>query len=416
MSGEPLPKLLGEPQPWNAVRYWLMDLSYEISIAEQDGTLPKALSLDRIWVTADGRAKLLDFPAPGTSLTSGSCDSPSNGGESFQTPQQFLFHVAASALHGRVSDKKETCPDETTLPLPGKARMLIDRLATGQATSTEAAAEFQKMTRGKPSVTRLRRVAMVVAIAFFPMLVAVFSAIAWLLINQWNEQYPEMAKLRNCLMTMDAALDHDDDNVNQERRRAFEIYIAGTFRETIEVKQSLNSFYGQTIPLPQRAKARRIIADYAEPSEQELRDAAVIVEPILDDFETSMRDMSRRFPPFAAGLLQFVVFWVMFVAVPGLIAAIAFRRGLMMRLYGVDYVIRNGRPASRLRMFWRSILFNSPVLLGPVLLAFIFPLVQDLTLSLLLIVCLVMGLTLLSLMLPKRGVADRLSGTNPVPS
>jgi hypothetical protein len=215
---------------------------------------------------------------------------------------------------------------------------------------------------------------------------------------------------------MSVALDNDDENVNQERRRAFEIYIAGTFRETIEDKQSLNSPYGQTIPLRLRAKAQRIITDYAEPSEQELRDAAVIIEPIVDDFETSMQNMSQTLPPLAAGLLQFVAFWVVFIAAPSLIAAIAFRRGPVMRLYGVDYVIRNGRPASRLRMFWRSILFHSPLLLGPVLLAFIAPLVQDLTLSLLLVVCLVMAFVVFSLMLPKRGIADRLSGTNPVPS
>ncbi len=63
--GQPLTRLIQDPQPWTQVRYWLHDLAAEISAAEKDGTLPPMLTLDRVWITADGRAKLLDFPAPG---------------------------------------------------------------------------------------------------------------------------------------------------------------------------------------------------------------------------------------------------------------------------------------------------------------------------------------------------------------
>ena len=56
-------------QPWGQVRYRLYDLALEISAAEKDGTLPPVLALDRVWITGDGRAKLLDFPAPGLAFT-----------------------------------------------------------------------------------------------------------------------------------------------------------------------------------------------------------------------------------------------------------------------------------------------------------------------------------------------------------
>ena len=420
LSGKPLLAVLTEPQPWAVVRYWSMDLSREISIAEQDGTIPATLSLDRVWITSDGQAKLLDFSAPETSLSIGSSGfSPNGGGRSCGTPQQFLFHVAASALQGRITGAKEMCLDEAAARLPVKARVLIDQLATEEATSGKAATEFQEMTRSKPSVTRLRRIAMLATITLFPALFAVLTAVGWFLMNQWNEQNPKLVRLRNCLTYMDAVIEknpRDDKNVTEEKRRAFEIYIAGTFRETIEDKQSWNSFYGRTIPVPLRAKAEQIISANSMPTEKELRDAAVVVEPDLNDFEESMHDMWGKFPPLAVGLLQFVGFWVLFVAIPGIVAAIAFRRGLVMRLLGVDYVSRSGAPASRLRMLWRSILFNSPVLLGPILIALIFPLVQDLMLSLLLVFCLGLVMTILSLMLPHRGLSDRLSGTNPVPS
>ena len=47
------------------MRFWLYDLALEIAAATKDGTLPATLALDRVWITGDGRAKLLDFPAPG---------------------------------------------------------------------------------------------------------------------------------------------------------------------------------------------------------------------------------------------------------------------------------------------------------------------------------------------------------------
>ena len=65
VSGKPLLRLIRERQPWSQVRFWLYDLAREISAAEKDGTLPPVLALDRVWITGDGRAKLLDFPAPG---------------------------------------------------------------------------------------------------------------------------------------------------------------------------------------------------------------------------------------------------------------------------------------------------------------------------------------------------------------
>ena len=81
VSGKPL--LATDPgtrQPWSQVRFWLYDLAREIGAAEKDGTLPPVLTLDRVWITGDGRAKLLDFPAPGLatarSAPSWRCDPP----------------------------------------------------------------------------------------------------------------------------------------------------------------------------------------------------------------------------------------------------------------------------------------------------------------------------------------------------
>jgi len=41
--------------------------------------------------------------------------------------------------------------------------------------------------------------------------------------------------------------------------------------------------------------------------------------------------------------------------VPGLIAALLFRRGLVLLIAGVTFVRRDGMRASRLRVFWRGL-------------------------------------------------------------
>ena len=76
LQRQPLLSLVQTRQPWSQVRFWLYDLAQELSAANKDGTLPPALALDRVWITGDGRAKLLDFPAPGPEQTLARSDSP----------------------------------------------------------------------------------------------------------------------------------------------------------------------------------------------------------------------------------------------------------------------------------------------------------------------------------------------------
>src|SRR5579862_1443636 len=62
LDGAPL-LAIGAPQPWALVKRWLLDLAVELDASLAAGSLP-ALSLDRIWITAAGHARLLDFRAP----------------------------------------------------------------------------------------------------------------------------------------------------------------------------------------------------------------------------------------------------------------------------------------------------------------------------------------------------------------
>jgi eukaryotic-like serine/threonine-protein kinase len=51
--------------PWHELELWLHDISSELIAASKEGTHPKTASINSIWITSDGHAKLLDFPTPG---------------------------------------------------------------------------------------------------------------------------------------------------------------------------------------------------------------------------------------------------------------------------------------------------------------------------------------------------------------
>ncbi|MHC4507697.1 MAG: protein kinase domain-containing protein [Planctomycetota bacterium] len=65
-EGTPFPALTegGKHLPWSNLRHWLHDLASELWAATADNTLPAELSLDHVWITAQGRAVLLDEPWP----------------------------------------------------------------------------------------------------------------------------------------------------------------------------------------------------------------------------------------------------------------------------------------------------------------------------------------------------------------
>lgn len=66
IRGAPFSSLVegGKRVPWGTLRHWLHDLASELLAATADQTLPAELSLDHVWITADGRAILLDEPWP----------------------------------------------------------------------------------------------------------------------------------------------------------------------------------------------------------------------------------------------------------------------------------------------------------------------------------------------------------------
>ena len=412
LSGQPLQRLLDKQQPWSVVRHWLLDLAHELNVSNSDGTTPDSLKLDRVWITAEGRAKLLDFPGP-TTQDSIKKTEKSPVKKPASNASVFLHEVANAALHG-ITDAHKT-------PLPLDAGNLLQHLSETDDLD-EVCTELKQLVSRTPKVTKFRRAAMFAATAALPIFFAIFSAFFFQWILELQQQHPAVRELQHLLMCWDAnnrgtpiRNGHgDDEPTPDEQREAIEVYIAGNFRDLISDPKRWNSFIGLTIPHPHRKIAEQIIAERPVPKAEELAAATTEVAPIFEQL-AAIQKTQEHFTPIVIASLQFTVMWIMLVSVPGLIAAVAFRRGLIMLMFGVHCVTRRGVPASRLRMLWRTIVFNAPIILGPIALALIYPVTQELTVSILLIVGVMLMISIGSLLLPIRGLSDRLAGTYLVP-
>jgi hypothetical protein len=191
--------------------------------------------------------------------------------------------------------------------------------------------------------------------------------------------------------------------------RQYAIYIAQHYRAAITNDASTSSALAlNLIKGENRRFAQESLAQRPAPTDNEIAEADAAVKKILPGREAL--DMVRK-PSFALMMLYWTL--AIYVCLPALIAALAFRGGLILLATGVTFVRPDGTPASRGRLFWRALVAWSPLLTALFLSAVSMtgknPGCEALTLGA------VLGLALLSIALPQRGLQDRLAGTWPVP-
>ena len=381
VTGGPLPKWLGQRQPWSQVRYWLLDLATELSAAEKDGTLPAVLALDRVWITADGRAKLLDFPAPGLALSPAdtvAMPPPTPDGSSpppllrAEDGAGFLNQVAIAALEGRFVAPSEGQSGGVKVPLPLQARSFLDTLSRFSAMNAVVAA-LKPLVQQTAVVTRWRRAGLVAGCLAFPLMAGMGFVVAGRLWDQWQRQQPDLMELSQVLNIRSGL--HMAERWTKAKPTvddgAFAIYIAGHHRAVITNASSWSNFLALVLVPPgeNRAFAEKALADHPQPSDKEIKEATALVRPLVPRINPLGMMSQSWMPPLVA-----CASLVMYVALPALLAALLFRGGLLLRVLGLAVVRKDGARASRLRVFWRSLVAWSPIVGVPVLLAVVVPL------------------------------------------
>jgi uncharacterized RDD family membrane protein YckC len=414
--GAPLLALLDRRRPWGSVRYWLLDLAEELRAGLKDESAPPLLGLDRIWITADGRAKLLDFAAPGTGGMISAVRPPAFAAADFGAGRLFLTQVALAALEGRVIDADAACGRAAAVPLPLHARTFLEGLPALQDFGTLIGC-LKPLLEKAPSVTRWRRLGLTAVSGFLPILAAVGTLLMLVVVRNFARGEPDIEPLRNCLMRIAMMGDPPRSERDRQQRQALESYIAGRFRGTISDPASWSGLYAKSfIPEPWRETAERIIATRPAPSEKELAEATALVTPILDEMKPFGFPFTPMMSPFVA------LSWAWIVAFLSLACTLLFRGGLAIHLLGVTVVNRDGSPASRLGVFRRGLAAWLPVLALPIPLGSILsvaaPSFRDVSLLGLtasLVWALYVPLVIGSALLPERGLHDRLARTWLVP-
>jgi len=403
VGGQPLVQLINHPRSWAQVRFWLHDIARELSVAEADGTQPPVLALDRVWITGEGRAKLLDFPAPGAS---GSSDELGSYGDTATRAQGFIDQVAAVALGGRLADGKSASMVRGILPV--HARRFLEALPTLSGVQAVAAA-LQPLLRRPAEVTRGRRSMIVTACITFPVVASLAGVLGISSMQSWQRRYPELMQLSNVLNTWRAKQMPFVPENKLPSDQLIGTYIAAHYGSVITNEPIWSSTMARVfIPPDARVFAERSLEEYASPAAD-----------VLEQAEKRLKGFARQ--PSPGNLPSPALFWpfllwftsLIYVALPAVIAAFLFRGGLVLLATGVTYVRRDGRRASRGRMLWRSLVAWSPVFGAVALVAVALHLKSGLWAlwSVLLVITLVGW----SLWLPERGLQDRLAGTWPVP-
>jgi hypothetical protein len=176
--------------PWADVRPLLEDLIDELTHAEKDGTLPRRLTPEQIWLSPDGRAQLLDAPFQSVPSTKG--EPPT------AAPLGLVRDAALLALEGKPRSSAKHGP--VRAPLPEHALRLTNRLlAVGppyQHTS-ELQADFVATQDRPAQVTRGLRAAY---LALFSVLVVLTWLFTTALVPSYEgvqEAMPTVRKAAN---------------------------------------------------------------------------------------------------------------------------------------------------------------------------------------------------------------------------
>jgi uncharacterized RDD family membrane protein YckC len=415
LTGSPLLTLARHPQPWSQVRFWLHDLASELAAARNDQSVPPVLSPDRVWITAEGRAKLLDFPAPGceySSLSSATTLSAElNAGgppplPDFEPCKLFLLQIAAISLNRTAAAQRPPDPVPKA-PLPLHARTFLTRLAQFPNLEAITLALKPLLTR-VAAVSRGRRMAMVAGCLLLPVLAGVGFIMGISIAQQWATS--GVMELNAVLHARQSATSGLLSSRPHPTDQQFAVFIATHYSSVITNQDTWASpFVKSMIGKKGCAFAEQSLAQYPNPSPQEREDAERAVRPYAAAAQSIDLQKQPWFPVFfMLGTLG------VYVGIPALLAALLFRGGLILLAAGVAYVRGDGERASRLRVFWRAVVAWSVIPVAGA--AYLLAGFGGGQLWAVLVGSVVLfGLVVVSLWLPDRGLPERLSGTWPVP-
>lgn len=389
-DGAPLAGYLEQEQPWARVRMWLLDLGEEFREAQADGTLPRLVGFDRLWITREGRVLLLEYPAPG-----GNSGATRRAQDRFGI-QEFLADIAGAVLPAR---------------LPLHAQNFLGRLCARAFESTAKVAAALRDLAEKPHAVnpqrRLLSVAMAPAVALGIMLAISLggSRSAQRFDAIWAREHGQLPSLRMVLEVM-----REQTVTNPRAAEHCSIFLAGRYRGVIEGR----TIWARPETDPWRDRARGAIVEHPFVTADDLRRAEEWIAPYLQ----KRREREAKFSGWLLGGAEASLNFLLLSAVIGLTGTLLFGVPPGLWLNDMAIVTANGAPASRGVAFFRGLLGWLPLLAGSLALALcqFIPWLSG-AFTGVAVVCAVLTVWLVSLSIrrPSRGLNDVIAGTWLVP-
>jgi hypothetical protein len=396
ISGKSLAAVTAAPAGWDQVRFWLLDLATELQLADEQQV--QNLRLSHVWISEQAGVKLLDFPAP---VESG--PNKTEAPEAASSPHEFLFRVALSAFPGESGQFGKPPAAGTTwrIPLPLHARAILNSIRDGG--DLKSICSQLKQSLGRPVVvTPLRRLVLFLAALWTPVFLTVLVMLADAAPRLKSKA--ELSALQTCLSRLES-LPADSDATDE--REALETYIAGRFPSVITNSWAMAQGPAEDIDRHEAA-AKQILQSRGEPSAGQFALAKELVENEIPAIRPEPRVRMRSIDPetrwvWIIGLAS--AYGLCTVILPGWIAALAFRGGVLLRAFGLAIVTKSGEPASRARALWRNFIASLPFVLATYTLHG-----GDRWLSVLPL-CIALALAFGSALIRGRTLQDRLAGT-----
>jgi len=341
LTGASFQQVCARPHPWNAVRFWLTDLAEEIVSAQGDAAAP-VLALNRLWITRNSHAVLLDFPAPGDHA---GIDGQVYPCDDAAAAQGFLAAVASNAMH-------RDDPGART-PIPLHAEQFIETLRRAAFDKIEFIPGNLHSLLAKPAeLTRARRTA---SLALVPAIAAIFSiGVAGYVVAErirsdrtWQAFYPDKPPFRIAARVLSTEIDQAGEDA--ETVRLGRIYIVRHFSDVLTNQAFWKSTDFADAPRYER-QLRRDLREAPAASPAEIVHA--------EEWMTRrIREKSREeqlVAPFMALASAIVV--MIISALVAFATIVLFGVNPVLHLFGIAVVNCTGRPADRGRLILRWLL------------------------------------------------------------
>jgi hypothetical protein len=397
VAGVPLAQACTRPRPWADVRWWLLDLARELAAQSAEDGPP--LRADRVWVLESGGAKLVDDPAADR-------DASASGGSGPPPSSTSLL-----------LDVVRTAQGPAPAPWPRCAHQVIDQLRGTQTPADAVLVQtLEGTTRQRATLTRRWRAFHIGLLAAPPALMAVFISFSVTLMVQRVQQVHADVRIAVTGLQHLGLADRGRLTLSDDGREALEVALATRYRSVLtDGRLQRMEYFPLILPPDQQAIVERVLR--RRPTAEESRSAGA--HPAVK-MAVAQALRSPDLPPAWALAIALLGGGLLFVAVPSLIGALAFR-GALVRMLGLELVTSDGRPASRLRVLGRATLAWLPVLVAPVVVLAAEsmgvrapaggPWVWTMSVA----VPVTLAGAVVALIRPERGLQDRLAGTWIVP-